>query len=438
MGLLTLQYRRRRRLILLFIMLLICYAFWKLLEPKKEQTVLKPKKEKEGVIEEPQNKSEEKVEEPKVINVGLKPVQLEAKPEYKCRYRSSKFAPIDRNLISPRLQSVLKRYVRLHDAQQSLFGVEMSAKSPLTWGNNTARFIVWKPHDDGNVNLNFKAFLGSLMLAVLTDRVILTTEKDQITKYFCDPLKSNWRIKLETLNELVANSTSRLEGKRTPVRSLLIEKNEGLKEALSLAHLKYNWEPVQFVILDQQSQPESLLWLLKNEKSFEAAWYNELFPGDGMAIPPLYHSWMHPVNDVWDLHKSIIQEMAANHHVIVAFVRSKDDCKSLVNHINVKTGLFILYLTGINGDEIQDTELKALYPKVPITTSWHYYKSNEAWGRLALDLQMANMKDVELLVPFESPDASPLIAVNRRGKTLAYNKKGKVMPVAPCDYYSSN
>ena len=440
------NYRRRRRFILLAVMLITSYGFWKLLEPsRKKQPSASSLPIEHDTPPPPEILAEDKQEEitpPIGLSVELKPIQLEAKPEYKCRYKSSKFAPIDRSLISQRLQSIQKRYIRLHDAQQAMFGVEESARAPLTWGNNTARYLVWQG-GNGNAYEKAKGYLGALMLAMLTDRVFVTDECETMAKYFCDPLKSEWQISPDTVNKLIANTTEPIANSketisngRKPIRALTLRK-EALAEALSSPQLKFYWEHVQFIVIGPESQAEDLLALLKNEKSYETAWHTELFPPDGMALAPLYHSWMHPGNEVWDLHKAIVKEMATNKKVIVVFTTSPDDLKSLQKYVNSEERVF-LYLTGTI-EEIADGDLKALYPKALITTSWLYYpKKEESWGRIALDLQMVSMLDVSLLIPFGCSEASLLIGVNRKGTTLAYNKDGLLMPVAACDYYPNN
>ena len=436
-----------KRLFPLFFLALVCLIYWTFLDPKSGRNAkrqLKRETLQATPNEPPVEDVKDSVLESEILEsfTKLQPIAplVNNKPEYKCKYKSSRFSDKDLSDVSPRLDKLLKRYIRLHDHQQANFTAKESVSLPMTWGNNTCRFLVYSTNIIGsNVYERFFGLFTALMMALLTDRVLLIDD-DSINEAFCSPFKSNWIIDRDSFKSLADQaSTEEVDfmKKRVPVKSFSLDKDS--KFIQCGGYLKQVFEPVQFILISKEI--DNGLNLLRSNKAYEQSWTMELFP-NGLAIKPLFNSLFFPTNELWDVYNAVIKEYLPPHKrlfKIMAFVGESDDLgriKTIAEQLRENVGVF-LYLVSV--EKLDDLRLKEIfpYPAYSVASAWHLFPNNfdkDQWRRLALDLQFAKSMDI-LLLPEENINNVLILHAIRTKKTFKFNKAGKILPFAVCDNY---
>jgi hypothetical protein len=440
-----------KRLFPLFLFALLCLIYWSFIDPKPSRRVKPIRQIKKSEIT-PIEKSIDDNEIESIQNSSqtfqpkLQPIipTISAKPDYKCKYKSSKYSDKDLTYVSPRLNKLLKRYIRLHDHQQSNFTAKESLSMPMTWGNNTSRFVVYSTGDEKiSVFEKFYGLFTALMVAILVDRVLLIDDSS-IEEAFCPPFKSNWIIDRDSV-KILANQPEpefNLIKKRIPVKSFTLHSDNQLLQCGG--YLKQIFEPVQFILIPPKIS--NGLDLLRSNKAYEQSWTSEIFP-DGLAINPLYNSLFNPTNELWEAYNAVIKEYLPPHKrlfKIMAFIGNPSDLervKIIAEKLRENVNVF-LYLA--SDERPDDLELKEIfpYPSYSVASAWHLFprtsttdsSSKDQWQRLVLDLQFTKSADI-LLLPEESIDKTLMLHAIRTKKTFKYNTKGKIIPLAPCDNY---
>ena len=435
-----------KRLFPLTLIALVCLVYWTLLDPKSSHNTKRPEGaetsqiipplEDENIKEIASQKNSPEITESYSKLQPIVPAVFN-KPEYKCKYKSSRFSDKDLSDVSPRLDKLLKRYTRLHDHQLANFTSKESVSMPMTWGNNTARFVVYSTRDDTlNIYEKFYGLFTALMMALLTDRVLLIDD-DSINEAFCPPFKSNWTTDRDSFKLLASQAISDISfmKKRIPVKSFSLDS----KFIQCGGYLRQAFEPVQFVLMP--TKIENGLNLVRSNRAYEQSWTTELFP-NGLAIKPLYNSLFFPTNDLWDAYNAVIKEYLPPHKrlfKIMAYLENEDDLeriKTIAEQLRENVNVF-LYL--VSNEKPNDLRLKELFPfpSYSVTCAWHLFPSiyeKDQWRRLALDLQFTKSMDI-LLLPDEYINKALILLAVRTKKTFKFNKRGKILPLATCDNY---
>jgi hypothetical protein len=355
----------------------------------------------------------------------LPPSPPPEKPEYKCRHRSSKYSDAYLADLTPRLAKTLQRYVRLHDSQLRNFTAEQAAIAPMTWANNTSRFVLWAPPaDDSNVYQQLSGLLSVFLLAVLTDRaIVVPRSRADFEHGFCAPLKGSWYVDDESVAALIktAEAASTIK-QRIPLKAAIIRDRK--TDLMCAGNFRERYEHIQWLILQDNV---SLLPWMRGNRAYDQAWNTELFP-EGLVFRPLANYWLHPKNDLWDALRAIQTEYA-QYDARVGYYANNDI--QLQTIAKIVSGLGKRVMTyAFSGDAALDSSLSAV----------HLVPDIDQWQAASLDLQLARYLDAVYLPASQlnSSDPRSLIFLHavRHKDTFVYDQEDNVRPLAFSDHYA--
>lgn len=155
---------------------------------------------------------------------------IQAAKKVKCRHRWTKYLDQQEPRPSSKLETVLRRYTRLHDKHLRNVSFEDALRLPLHSRSNNIRYLVWVPDSAGGLAGQMLSLVSSFLFALLTDRVLLVDLPAEIEHALCEPFpNSSWLLPEHIRDSLLVSLPKALMAvkQRQPMRSAKLHLQRG-------------------------------------------------------------------------------------------------------------------------------------------------------------------------------------------------------------------
>ncbi len=253
---------------------------------------------------------EEKVEDdPKVLNSILNykkeddPVAQAAK-KVSCRHRWTKYLDQQNPRPNAELDSMLKRYVRLHDKHLRDMPLDSALQLPLTSRVNRIRYLVWMPSEHGGKAGQMLSLVSAFLFALLTDRVLLVDFPEEIEHVLCEPFpNSSWLLPAYIKTKLTMDLPKAIHAvrQRQPLRKayLTLERGNMMDDKHLLSchgTLKNVFNHIQWLVIRADYD---YIQTIASNRAHEHQ-LSQLFHQKDAIYAVLHRSLLHPSNFLWE------------------------------------------------------------------------------------------------------------------------------------------